>query len=213
MMAYVGQTRSGRLIRRLQLAGIGELVCRGEMPPRRHPWVYDNGAYRDHEAGRDFDAAAFVKDLEYIAALPAGVRPAWIALPDIVAGGLPSLSMSASWVSACAPLAPLALVVQDGMKAEDIERIRPSVAWLFVGGSPDWKWRTARYWVATARRMGLGMHIGKVGSEKWVRLAADCGADSIDSSQPLFDVDYIDRRVAAVHDGREQLSLGGPICA
>jgi len=209
VMAYVGQTCASKLIRKLQLAGIGEVTCRGEMPPRRHPWVYDNGAFRDHKAKSPFDAQAFERDMEYIAALPAGVRPAWLVLPDVVAGGLASLRESENWIPTCAPLAPLALAVQDGMRVKDVEHLAGKVAVLFVGGSPEWKWRTARYWTREAHRLGLQCHIGKVGSEKWVRLARNCGADSIDSCQPLWAGPYIDRWIGAVKDDREQLDFGG----
>ena len=212
-MSYVGQTRSSQFIRRLQLAGIGELVCRGEMPPRRHPWVFDNGAYRDWKAGKQFDVVAFERDIEYIQALPTGVLPAWVVLPDVVAGGLASLSVSESWVSRLASVAPLALAVQDGMQIEDIEYLSNSVVALFVGGTTAWKWRTARYWSTNAHRLGLQCHIGRVGSERWVRLARDCGADSIDSSQPLWSTENLERWIRAAKDQREQLSLGGPLCA
>jgi hypothetical protein len=209
VMAYVGQSRSTAIIRRLQLAGVGELVCRGEMPPRRHPWVFDNGAYKDWIHETAFDVSAFERDLEHIAALPAGVRPAWLVLPDVVAGGLASLSESETWIPRLAPLGPLALAVQDGMLVEHVEHLAGTVSVLFVGGSTKWKWRTARYWSA----LGMQCHIGRVGSERWVRLARDCGADSIDSSQPLWSTENLDRWLRTLKDEREQLSLGGPLCA
>ena len=38
MRAYVGQTRSAKLIEELRALGWGECTCRGEYPPRRVPW-------------------------------------------------------------------------------------------------------------------------------------------------------------------------------
>lgn len=66
MRAYVGQTRARVLVRELQALGIGECTARGELLPRRTPWFYDNGAFRDWKAGRPFDAEAFQADCDRI---------------------------------------------------------------------------------------------------------------------------------------------------
>src|SRR5258708_1249304 len=100
------------MIRRLWLHGFGECTVRGELPPRRHPWFFDNGAFRDWTAERPFDGDAFLEDLESI--YRSIDRPEWIVLPDQVAGGLESLEVSSRWVHRCRGLAPLYLAVQDG---------------------------------------------------------------------------------------------------
>ena len=61
-----------------------------------------------------------------------------------------------------------------------------SFAGLFVGGSLPWKMRTAFDWVTLAHAHGKPCHIGRVGSPDRVAWAREIGADSIDSSQPLW---------------------------
>src|SRR5262245_14379974 len=111
-MAFVGQTRSRRLIQELSSLGIGECTQRGELPPRRTPWFFDNGAYRDFTAGCSFNEATYRHDLSSLTTLP---DPSFLVVPDVVAGGLRSLDFSLSWVPKLIGLAPLYLVVQDGL--------------------------------------------------------------------------------------------------
>lgn len=113
MRVYVGQTRSKALIAELSRKGIGECTARGEFPPRRTPWFYDNGAFGDWKAGRPFDRAAFEADMAEIAR--GDMKPDFIVVPDIVAGGEPSLVESLSWLERLSGLAPRYLAIQDGM--------------------------------------------------------------------------------------------------
>lgn len=207
MRVYVGQARGIELIRRLWLLGIGECTVRGELPPRRRPWFFDNGAWGDHQNDRPFDSAQFIADLDSI--WRSIDRPEFIVLPDIVAGGLASLEESRRWVHRCRGLAPLYLAVQDGMQPEDIdERLRGRLAGLFVGGSLEWKIRTAEAWVAAARAWGMRCHVGRVGAQDRVRWALRIGADSIDSCLPLFSEENLQRFLRALDTMPSQLGLG-----
>lgn len=183
MRVYVGQTRSGWLVAELLALGYGECTCRGELPPRRRPWFYDNGAFKDWRAGVDFDVAAFEADLRLLREHPL-VRPDFIVAPDIVAGGMASLERSRAWLPVLADIAPVFLAVQDGM--EPIAELVAGFAGVFVGGTTEWKLRTGGAWVKVAHGIGIPCHIGRVGSAKRVRWAQRIGADSIDSSLPLF---------------------------
>ena len=200
MRLYVSQTRSAELVRRLWELGIGECCVRGELPPRRHPWFYDNGAFADWNNGRPFDEATFVADLHRI--YLAIDRPEWIVLPDIVTGGLASLRFSLSWRHRCKGLAPLYLAVQDGMHPEDLTDVR-NIAGLFVGGSLEWKIRTGAKWVAAARTLGMKCHIGRVGTAKRVRWALRIGADSIDSALPLWSEENLGRFLGALEPSQQ----------
>jgi hypothetical protein len=63
------------------------------------------------------------------------------------------------------------------------------IAWLFVGGSIEWKLKTGHEWTQAARSFGGGdilVHIGRVGSARRIAWAQWCGAHSIDSSLPLW---------------------------
>lgn len=183
MRVYLGQTRSGAWIHMLKSYGFGECVSRGEFPPRRTPWFMDNGAFGDWLAGRGFNVAAYERDLGRMVA--SDLRPDFLVVPDIVAGGHESLHFSLSWVERLSNIAPLYFVVQDGMGEEIVPDLEP-FSGLFVGGSLPWKLKTGAKWVQLARELGLRCHIGRVGTEKRVRWARRIGADSIDSSLPLF---------------------------
>jgi hypothetical protein len=187
MRVYCGQTRGRRQIAALAAAGFGEVFVRGKScwPPRRTPWLYDNGAYGDWQRGRSFDVAAFERDLPRIR--EAVAPPDFIACPDIVAGGRESLAFSLGWLgrlrSAC-PGLPVYLVVQDGMEVGDVPE---GFDGLFVGGMPRWKAMTMASWAAEAHRRGQRCHVGKVGSMRAILLARHAGADSIDSNELIHD--------------------------
>jgi hypothetical protein len=194
VFAYVGQTRAAALVRELAAAGLGECTQRGELPPRRARWFYDNGAFADWQAGRPFDVVRFSRDLVAIRNGGRGrhtfARPDFVTLPDRVADWPATRELGELWaedVRACG--APAYLVVQDGAGLEDVRARAPrlGVAGLFVGGALDWKLRTAPAWVELAHANGWRCHVGRVGTPGRVAWAREIGADSIDSCLPLWD--------------------------
>lgn len=205
MMVYVGQTRAAKLVRRLWELGIGECTQRGELPPRRHPWFYDNGAFGDWKAGRPFDVEQFNADVEAIKR--SGDRPRFVVLPDLVAQGAASLAESARWIPRLAPVAPLYLVAQDGMTPADIAPLAAHLRGVFVGGTLGWKIRTGAEWVRGAHALGLACHIGRVGTAKRIRWAFRIGADSIDSSLPLWSEGNLDVFLRALERRQGELAL------
>lgn len=193
MKAYVGQTRAKDIIDGLRRAGIGECTVRGELPPRRAAWFYDNGAYTDFVAERAFNVNQFMRDVRAMRARGKGKSsfeaPAFIVLPDLVARGLESLAESESWIDECADVAPLYLAVQNGMTTADVEALierKGQIAGIFVGGTTEWKHATAAEWITWAHARGLQVHIGRCGTIELVRWAKAIGADSIDSCFPLW---------------------------
>jgi hypothetical protein len=183
-MAYVGQTRSARLIADLQALGWGEMTQPNEYPPRRRPWVADNGAFKQWRAGVPFDSAAYAAHAERIAR--DGSAPDFVVVPDVVADGEASMRLSLEWAPRLRGLAPLYFVVQNGMEPERVADVLEPFAGLFVGGDIAWKLATAPAWGALAHAHGRKCHIGRVGSFKRVQLAKVAMADSIDSCVPLF---------------------------
>lgn len=211
MKAYVGQTRAVEFIALLEGAGVGECCVRGELPPRRSPWFYDNGAFTDFRANRPFNILRFMRDLRAIrnggiggadGRIAAFGAPDFVVLPDLVARGLESLVESDGWIAEIADVAPLYLAVQDGMTDGDVEALlarRPGLlAGIFVGGSLPWKRETAASWVSFAHARGLRVHVGRVGTLERVRWALAIGADSIDSSFPLWTRGRLEAFVAEV---------------
>lgn len=168
----------------------GRTFRRGRLAARLRPWVYDNGAYSDFTAGKEFDWEAFWQDVARIRQLDAMDLPQWFVAPDIVGGGDQSLERSLSVVDSNPDL-PWLLAVQDGMTptrvAASLER--DAIRGLFVGGSVEWKLRTGASSVAMAHGVGKICHIGRVGSYKRVSWAKWAGADSIDSCLPLWSKD------------------------
>jgi hypothetical protein len=199
MMAYVGQARGSKLIAQLVALGFGEMTVREEFPPRRTPWVFDNGAFKDWTAAVPFQTPKYEKALDRLAVSP--LRPDFIVAPDIVASGLESLRFSESWAERLSWLGlPVYLVLQNGMREADVLAAMAPFAGLFVGGTLDWKLRTSQTWVEFGHLHGRRVHIGRMGTTERVRAARRWGADSIDSSLPLWSVDNLRRFVAGFHD-------------
>ena len=209
MKVYVGQTRSRRLLARLDALGFGEIVQPGEYPPRRRSsWALDNGAFAAFQAGTTFNATRF--ELAVLrATFSPRRRPDFIVLPDLVAGGLDSLRLSREWVPRVQDVAPLYLVVQDGMTEDDVAGALDGIDGLFVGGSLEWKLATAAQWVQFARERGLPCHVGRCGTEERAAWAGSIGASSIDSSLPLFSEKNLERFVRGLGGQREMFAEGG----
>lgn len=223
MKAYVGQTRAAVLVRELEAAGLGECTTRGQLPNRRGPWFYDNGAFEDWRKGEPFDYLQFSRDMRAIRLWqdsegiplhrPRGgqrlTSPDFIVLPDLVAQGARSLEFSAEHMEDCRPTgAPLYVAVQDGMTADQVTRFvrRWHLDGLFVGGSLPWKLETGGAWCALGRELAIPVHVGRVGTFERVLWARDIGAASIDSSLPLWAEDKLDRFLEAMRlaTGRAQ---------
>jgi len=203
-MAYVGQTRSSALAEYLRRLGIGECVVRGELPARRHPFAHDNGAFRDWRAGRPFDIGRWLRDMRWMSYR--GIRPDFVVVPDIVAGGLASLEWSAMWRDEVPAEFPAYLAVQDGMSVSTVALHLSAYDGIFVGGTLGWKLATAATWIQLAHGRGIRCHVGRVGTAARVRWARSIGADSIDSCLPLRHREHL----AAFVDA---LGLGEPLAA
>lgn len=218
MFAYVGQTRSRKLIAQLNEYGFGECTNRGEYPPRRpHRWFLDNGAFSDWKAGKDFDAEEFWWNL--IVALAAEVPPDFVVCPDRVAGGLASLEFSRGWLASSASrLSALSrhvtlarprwyLAVQDGMTTDDVRAAFDGFAGIFIGGTLRWKLATGEQWVRLAHELGVRCHVGRVGTARRVRWALRIGGDSLDSTVPLWSKENLRNFVDALSAGATQTEL------
>lgn len=205
MIVYVGQTRSRALIAELTELGFGEITQRKEVPPRRRPWALDNGAFGDWGAGRPFNEDEYRAALAKVPSVD--VRPDFVVVPDRVAAGLESLAMSLAWVEECRSFGRPYLVVQDGMSEFDVSDVIDRFDGIFVGGTLDWKITTGAAWVRLAHRHGKMCHIGRVGTPRRVAWARRIGADSIDSSLPLWSRGKMASFVAAVRGDQSELLI------
>ena len=206
MIVLVGDTSSRKLVARCQQLGWGRMFSRNNPTPYPgEPWALDNGAFAAHKGGRPFDPARFAARAERFAPL----GPLFGVLPDVVGAGMASLALSLEWLPRLPPSVPWYLPVQDGMVPEAVAPVLKGVAGLFLGGSTEFK-GTCFAWSALAHAKGLRFHYARVSSPKYVRRAYDSGADSCDSSQPLWSANEWRKFERAVADTRAQLPLGAP---
>lgn len=207
MIAYVGQTRSKSLIAELLAHGLRECTQRGELPPRRSPWFFDNGAFRDWKAGAPFAVGDYVGSLRLLRTME--TPPDFIVAPDIVAGGAASIRRSIAWIDGikqCSD-APIYLVAQDGMTDAEILTALEWFGGLFVGGSVGWKRDSAERLVQLAHDAHKPCHIGRAGTARKVAWCIRIGADSLDSCLPLWSKQYLAKFLDALA-GR-QLDMWG----
>lgn len=108
----------------------------------------------------------------------------FVVCPDIVAGGVRSLELSVKHAETkLLGTKNLALVLQDGMEPKDLTpNITKYFSYLFIGGTKEWKWRTAKMWVDTARNMNKKIHIGQCGRLEYLKYAKALKVDSVDST-------------------------------
>lgn len=147
---------------------------------RARPWLpyaIDNGRYADVLAGREFDADRFFGFVDRMIAT--GQEPLWVAVPDVPFDATETMK----WYEEFAPEVArrevvLAVVVQDGMTPDDVERLVPLPGVVFVGGSTEWKWDTVATWAKAWPRV----HVGRVNSAARLRQLAALEIESCDGS-------------------------------
>lgn len=184
MRIYTGQTSGEKLKPILQLK-MGVMISSSptSSPSKELNETYcalDNGAFSCYKKGYPFMADIFIKTLN--SCFKNNTYLDFIVCPDIIAGGLDSLAFSLEWTnSKLLRTAPrLALVLQDGMKPKHLGSLN-RFTHLFVGGSVEWKWKTAPEWTNFAHDNGKQLHIGQCGKIESLLRAYEIGADSVDS--------------------------------
>jgi len=192
MRFYCGDTRTKKYIDLLGDSGVGEVNLPNTLPPRRYPWFLDNGAWVASKRGKLLDEGKFYNAIRKIELGDCGWIPEFVVVPDIVGGGQESLDYSLSWVDRI-HMAPRYLAVQNWMLPKNVESVLKRFEGIFVGGTSEWKENTAHWWVKLAHDNGMPCHIGRAGTEKKIKWAKSIGADSIDSSFPLWTVTRMNR--------------------
>lgn len=164
---------------------IGWLVGPKAMPKTKFrywiPFALDNDAFSAWTNGTEWDESAWFEMLDYIKAFR--LDPLWVLVPDVVADREATLEKWAKY----SPIVDRygfkkAFAVQDGMTVGDI----PSgVDTLFVGGTTEWKWRTAQMWTET----DCNVHIGRVNSVEKLVYCEGIGVASVDGTGWLKDTE------------------------
>jgi hypothetical protein len=165
--------------------GVGMMLSARFRHPRIAPYyAVDNGAYGAWAHDKEWDGEVFLKVLNRLIAT--GLMPDFVAVPDIVKGGMESLERSLQWIrSNRLPKVKTRyyLVVQPGMPMQRVEAVLDEFGGLFVGGgSPMWQHKTAELWIHLAHENRKPCHLGRVGAWDRIVWASTIGADSIDST-------------------------------
>lgn len=192
LLAYATQTSTRRNLYTLKTYGWRLLVTPDSFRKnsRRHPqwhdgslapFALDNGAWGAFCAKKPWEPAPFCR---LVGAL--GDKADFIVVPDIVAGGLASLELSAEWHARCRwrqPKTRLLVPVQDGMEPHHVAELasRPNTG-LFLGGDTDWKLQTMPAWGKWCRENGIFLHVGRVNTAQRIRLCAESAAHSFDGT-------------------------------
>jgi hypothetical protein len=178
MTMYASRTGTRRNLAALRGAGWRLLVsAAGVWRHEGFPYCLDNGAWSAHTQGIEWDPERFRACVALL-----GSNADWIALPDIVGGGLRSLALSLRWVPELAPVAPLLLPVQDGMDPADLRGMLGPGLGIFLGGSTKWKLATMPDWGRLALETGCHYHVARVNTARRIRSAQLAGAHSVDGS-------------------------------
>lgn len=179
MIAYASRTGSTRNLSALRAAGWRLLVsAAGVWRTEGFPYAIDNGAWSAHCTGCTFDSGRF---LALLARLGDGAD--FVIAPDIVCGGLASLSLTESWLPRLEHLRSRKLIaVQNGITPADIRPLLKSGVGIFVGGDTEWKLTTLPQWGALSAETSAYLHVGRVNSRRRIRLCALAGAHSFDGT-------------------------------
>ncbi|MDH1929026.1 MULTISPECIES: hypothetical protein [Pseudomonas] len=209
MVPYASRTGTKKNLDAMRANGWGLLVsAKGVLRTEGFQEVMlDNGAWSAYTQGEAFDENAFTKAYNLL-----GERAKMVVVPDIVAGGLKSLDFSLKWLDRLAGgPSTLLLAVQDGMVPDDVrDLLNPGVG-IFVGGTSDWKLRTAHSWGILARRRCCHLHVGRVNSAKRMLLcSAAAGAHSVDGTSASMYSKTVAPLTAAVNYGEAQADFFSP---
>jgi hypothetical protein len=176
MIPYASNTGTRRNLAALRANGWRLLLTPDNATPRDGlRFAIDNGAF----AKDGFKPEPFRALVDRL-----GAAADFVVLPDIVAGGADSLSLSVSWIPRLRGIRSLLLPIQDGMTAHDVGMVlRQNVqVGLFLGGSTEFKLREIYGWGMVAHAWKRYYHVGRVNTARRIRLAAEAGADSFDGT-------------------------------
>lgn len=160
----IGDPMLGRLFQPRHVNAVGPTVAAGVS------WAADNDGYGGFKVG------PWLRMMSLLAGKPGCL---FATAPDVVADW-PATKMlwDIYWPVIHECDLPAAVVLQDGCMEVPAEADA-----VFVGGSTEWKLSdAARRLVVQAKERGLWVHMGRVNSQRRLRLAASWDCDSVDGS-------------------------------
>lgn len=183
VICYASRTGTLRNLAALKYYGWRLFVSRAGRKWRTEGMRYaaDNGAWADHQAGRDFDEDEYDEFLDWVAAQL--VPPDFIVLPDIVAGGRASLDLSLRYMNRCLSITSLVLIaVQDGMEPYHLAPLVGPNVGIFLGGSTAWKIARMQDWGDFCADRDIWYHVARVNTRRRMYQAIAARARSADGS-------------------------------
>ena len=168
--------------------GYGRMVITKTITPYPgEKWAFDNGAFGFYKRCHTFNMDLYIKRLH----MASSIGEPWFAVaPDIVMGGDDSLRFSNAWMTR--PQSELFsrwyLAVQDNMLRCNVRAAisEYDYAGLFLGGSNEFKLRTAEMWREVCDDYSINFHYARCGTAKKIRHAKALKCDSIDSAIPIW---------------------------
>jgi len=162
---------------------LGHLMGPGGWRTPFLPYALDNGAFPAWKNGAEWSPVAFYELCDQARAHEAatGDAPLWVVVPDVVGDKAETIKRWHAYapdLRSRYPGWPLAFAVQDGMHEGDVPKGYEAPEVIFVGGTTEWKWRTASLWGYTFPRV----HIGRVNSYSLLWRAYRAGAESCDGT-------------------------------
>lgn len=126
------------------------------------PYALDNGAFACwNPAENTFNVEKWAKTEQawrhlLFWAQCAPMKPLWAIVPDVPGNAAATFERWQRFAPEVKALdIPLALAVQDGMEVGDVAALDPAPEVICVGGSTEWKWKTAKSWAAEFERTHL----------------------------------------------------------
>jgi hypothetical protein len=186
MQIYTG-TCAGQKLEYVRNLGLGIMISPSPSFAVRKefggvPCALDNGAFQYYRKGYPFQERLFLATIEDC--YKHGIKLDFIVCPDIVAGGKQSLEFSLKWATTKLVGTPrLALVLQDGITQDNLTQYeRDLFSHIFIGGTPEWKWRSLPGWASFCQSYKKHCHVGQCGTVERLRLCKQLGIDSVDST-------------------------------
>lgn len=185
MKIYTSQANGAEKIQKALDYGVGYMLTPLTLPTKKVPGMFyclDNGAYSAHRRGFPFNKTAFLRAINTLH--DKGFTLDFIVVPDIITGGFRSMRYTHSFQREHLDGGGnLAMAIQDGITMANVTAYGlEEYTHIFIGGSVEWKWKHAKDWIDFAHFHKKKAHIGRCGQLKYLELAKELGADSVDSS-------------------------------
>lgn len=146
--------------------------------PKGLNYALDNDRYSVWSAGKKWDEDRYWDFLGRVSKWD--TRPMWAAVPDVVANPEDTIRWYSKWSRKIIDSFGfnIAVVVQDGMTAEDVNRLVPKPNVVFIGGTTNWKWKYLRMWKKHFDRV----HVGRVNTGNLLWRVHRAGVESSDGT-------------------------------